>query len=1101
MKQVIGASARCQRAVDKRAPAFGPLDAACVASPVKEGAQPAKAIAKACAGIAGHEVGSCAGLPQCVVEHATATGRAIAAGMYAKPVPGAPGARALDAVPGLDDGTRVTAGDLGLDEAGAEVVLTQIEVGLVPDATVGQIDELLRAIGGRIVSSIAGVAIVVVGIPHPGDVAGLDAVTATLEADPAVRFTNRAYLSHPDALPDNHTPDLADGDKIGHHLAVQAHGAWNAKDGIGTVPVLFVIDFFGDGKPDGALGGTLFDDQFLTGRLDDHGYHVLGIARGAFGGEATPRGLVTGMFPGQSGTVNVTDLQSGLSSAQWHNFLIDDLKTLTLQRGVNVVVNTSLGFGCDTPASVAAFCNQEYAARQAVIWIEKVRGAGVEDEFVHVDSAGNVNVPGDVATPVNDAWAAATLLPGLETLDPADPQPVPNLRNTLVVENLDWHVADGAPSVKCLSALSKVGGNVAAVGSDVWSIIDADAGAGFLSGTSMAAPQVAGLVQLVWALDPTLSATEVVDLVLGTARSGAAAMPADASCSASASAPVLDAYAAVLGVDLPDALDGGAVAGAPARLAVLDVAGDGAVGTNRRFDEDDLEVFLTGLDVPEPAARDFSRLDLNGDGFTGGNRTAPFDLDASGLPATGELTREVDGTTMLFDEAALGDVEILCYYAFSPLYTGDTATRDELLVPHCVEIELEVSFPEIVVPGEDTELVVRAVRRRDDGSTAGAAGLHVALEAIAGGAVADASGTTAADGFFRTTARLAAGSEVIEILVALSTTPEGRHLDAEIVYGEAAEGDLTVEPFAAAVPVGGQQQFTAFRDGIPTTAVIWSATGGTITSGGLFTAGDEEGFFTVTATSTADPNVVATVDVEIVPPSFVVSSVSVREHGSAYAQYYLQPEVGVQPVPVIDGPNEYFPPDVTTLAAFPVNSSVDVSATTEGASASCVLDASADIEQRPDGTIVITATATATATAFRAADIRPVQSPTSQAGCGRDFVLEFDLARPYAFEFEAMGSGDGTYTMNLYRGSSLHSCLTRNVSGTRYRCVDGSAEPTDEPTVTSSGAIGVRGKISVSWAVNECRGCGSDSGPFPGPSTVSEGIATGFRVTLTPSGE
>ena len=43
----------------------------------------------------------------------------------------------------------------------------------------------------------------------------------------------------------------------------------------------------------------------------------------------------------------------------------------------------------------------------------------------------------------------------------------------------------------------------------------------------------------------------------------------------------------------------------------------------------------------------------------------------------------IEGQPVLFDEAAVTDVEILCYYAYSPLFQGDPDARRELLAGRC----------------------------------------------------------------------------------------------------------------------------------------------------------------------------------------------------------------------------------------------------------------------------------------------------------------------------------------------------------------------------------------------------------------------------------
>jgi hypothetical protein len=63
---------------------------------------------------------------------------------------------------------------------------------------------------------------------------------------------------------------------------------------------------------------------------------------------------------------------------------------------------------------------------------------------------------------------------------------------------------------------------------------------------------------------------------------------------------------------------------------------------------------------------------------------------------------------------------------------------------------------------------------------------------------------------------------------------------------------ITVSPTSANVQTGSTQQFSATVTGTSNTAVTWSATGGTIATSGLFTAGTTSGAFTVTATSSAN---------------------------------------------------------------------------------------------------------------------------------------------------------------------------------------------------------------------------------------------------------
>jgi hypothetical protein len=74
---------------------------------------------------------------------------------------------------------------------------------------------------------------------------------------------------------------------------------------------------------------------------------------------------------------------------------------------------------------------------------------------------------------------------------------------------------------------------------------------------------------------------------------------------------------------------------------------------------------------------------------------------------------------------------------------------------------------------------------------------------------------------------------------------------------------VAIDPPAATLTPDQQQQFTATVTGTSNTDVTWTATGGTITQAGLYTAGTTPGSSTVTATSDEDPTRSATATVTI----------------------------------------------------------------------------------------------------------------------------------------------------------------------------------------------------------------------------------------------
>ena len=88
---------------------------------------------------------------------------------------------------------------------------------------------------------------------------------------------------------------------------------------------------------------------------------------------------------------------------------------------------------------------------------------------------------------------------------------------------------------------------------------------------------------------------------------------------------------------------------------------------------------------------------------------------------------------------------------------------------------------------------------------------------------------------------------------------------------------VSISPSSASLTEGASKQFTATVTGSSNTAVTWTATGGTISSSGLFVAGSSAGSFAVTATSAADQTKSANAPVTIsapAPPPGTASSIT-----------------------------------------------------------------------------------------------------------------------------------------------------------------------------------------------------------------------------------
>jgi Tol biopolymer transport system component len=562
---------------------------------------------------------------------------------------GEDGGAAVAQVRDADSAPRHEASTISTTPAGEQVARGEIGVWIAPGATLAQVNAALLSIGGRIAGAVAGSPQLVVTIPDPGSLAALEDLLDALRAKPGIERATLAELPATNELPTGFASPLSTtgGAALGHLVALRMPAAWNARRAIRLAdrPTLIVADMFGDGPLSAHVDATYnsADLQRLTSSAE-HGYHVVGIAASSFSTNGTAAGNVTGVFPA---TTPLHVIEAIGSTTQMTGVrIIQEAKARTGR----VVVNTSLGS--------LVVPSQSEAQQAGSDWAQLVRAtAGLEDRVLHATSAGNAAAP----SATNSRWTASLRA----DLTDAAGQPMAALRNTLSVENL-VETPDFEPG--CLAVSSNRGGTIAVVGTDVHSHLFGSA-AGDKTGTSMASPQVAGLAMYLWSIAPDLTAPQVRSAMIATARP---ALPNDAGgCGTDVpSAPRLDAYAAVLSLDTATA--------APVRSAILDRDADDD------FDEDDLELFSAV--ASDTGVRNHSRSDLNGDGETGGSATAPLDLDLTGSPRAGaprlETVRQgIEGVSVEFDETAVTDLQALCFYAYSELYTGSPDRRVTLLEP------------------------------------------------------------------------------------------------------------------------------------------------------------------------------------------------------------------------------------------------------------------------------------------------------------------------------------------------------------------------------------------------------------------------------------
>jgi hypothetical protein len=90
-------------------------------------------------------------------------------------------------------------------------------------------------------------------------------------------------------------------------------------------------------------------------------------------------------------------------------------------------------------------------------------------------------------------------------------------------------------------------------------------------------------------------------------------------------------------------------------------------------------------------------------------------------------------------------------------------------------------------------------------------------------------------------------------VTAISQADPSKSASALVTVVIQAPVNVTISPTSATVTTGGTQQFTATVQNTSNTAVTWSATGGTVSPSGLYTAPNSAGTYSVTGTSVADP--------------------------------------------------------------------------------------------------------------------------------------------------------------------------------------------------------------------------------------------------------
>ena len=261
------------------------------------------------------------------------------------------------------------------------------------------------------------------------------------------------------------------------------------------------------------------------------------------------------------------------------------------------------------------------------------------------------------------------------------------------------------------------------------------------------------------------------------------------------------------------------------------------------------------------------------DVFTGPDRTdVPFTLTVGGAPVSTTTAGNFD-TTVTTTTAPL-NVVLEAVATDALLQNNNFTARVSLTRPARDRIELDALNPTTIHPGDTVTL-----RARVAGDGMAGATVSYALNGV--GSLGAASGTTDASGetgLFVYNAPSNSGG------TAMVTATFGSAQDS-VPIEVVAPISVSISPGSATLNPGQTRQFTATVTGHPNTAVQWSATGGTVSQSGLYTAGSAPGTFAVTATSVADPTKSASASVTVGPAGQVtfLSSDAAASGGGFFA--------------------------------------------------------------------------------------------------------------------------------------------------------------------------------------------------------------------------
>ena len=446
---------------------------------------------------------------------------------------------------------------------------------------------------------------------------------------------------------------------------IRLYGAWNL-DGLRNAQVRMVIaDLWGAAAAPAVLSaltmpaGLVPDTAIGTSgsARGNHGFWVAGLA----GADVSGTG-VSGTAFRASQQLQMQAVQvAGISRFGEINHAIE--RALRSVSGP-FILNLSIGY--NDPRLLTD--NRPARAAFALQWRNMLQTLG-PDRVLVVTPTGNDGTVAGVDASLSSPYATQALVADLSSLIPDEQQstwasvealatalsnPRSIVGSTIVVGGADssgGRFAQSTPGGDLLAPGEALTGPCVIPGGECAPDLEMIA-----NGTSGASPLAAGVAAMAWGIDPTLTPASLRALVLG-ARSG----------------ELVDAFQ----VSMTAAIG----AGRDPFTTLADSNDDATV------DMVDVEAALAAWEQAEAAEggpfRDWSRFDLNGDGFTSTESAIGIDLNGDDDFSGETLQRRIGDQDVLFDETAVTDLDVLCLAAWGDDWSGDDDERDERLATIC----------------------------------------------------------------------------------------------------------------------------------------------------------------------------------------------------------------------------------------------------------------------------------------------------------------------------------------------------------------------------------------------------------------------------------